>query len=248
MRKAAFCALAALLASTTAVSPTRAGSGIPDAVESAAAFNTAELSGVIVEERHIDLNASAGPAHYSEQNDAIMLLEDGQYKRVRYLHIVQNGRTLDSDELSQRETQNNNDLDAGKAFFKQPFDARYLHDYEYSETPCACAPHVRQITFRSDIRDDQHGDGTMLIDSSSRRVLSLTYAPNALPAHASSGTTVETFGQTAAGAWTIVSIDHTYSGHVAFIRGNGTMTERLDHVVRFESPVTAMQYLQSTSK
>ncbi len=54
------------------------GADIPDAVKRAASLNASSLNGVLVEERHIDLNVSAGPAHYSAQSVALVLLEDGQ--------------------------------------------------------------------------------------------------------------------------------------------------------------------------
>lgn len=230
-----------------AVSPARAGSEAPEVVQRAASLNAVAMSGAFIEERHIDLNVSAGPAHYSEQNDAMVLIEDGAYKHMRYMRIVQNGKVLSADDLTQRESQNNDDLEHGKAFFKQPFDARYLRDYTYTDTACACGPHARQIAFHSDVRDDQHGDGTMVIDPSTGLVMNVTYTPNVLPQHASSATTVETFGEAVPGVWTVVRIDRTYGGHVAFIRGTGTMTERLDHFQRFGSPVAAMQYLQRAS-
>lgn len=241
---------AALFAVTTAaavVSQSRAGSGIPDAVERAASVNATMLSGILVEQRHVDLTASAGPAHYTEQNDAVILIEDGQYTHVRYLRIVQNGKTLSNDQVAQREAQNNDDLEHGKSFFKQPFDSRYLQDYTFTEAQCTCGPHAHQIAFHSEVRDDQHGDGTMTIDTSTWRIMSLTYTPDVMPPHASSGTTVELFGEAVPGVWTVVGIDHSYSGHVAFIHGSGTMTERNDHFQRFGNPVAAMHFLERTS-
>jgi hypothetical protein len=248
MKNAALCAVAFTLAAGTAVSPTRAGSGIPEAVERAASFNSNSLSGVIVEQRHIDLKASAGPMHYAEQNDAIVLLEDGELKHVRYLRITQNGNTVSDDQVAQRETQNNDDLDHGKMFFKQPYDAHYIHDYAYNVMDCAsCGSREQHIAFHSEVRDDQHGDGTMIVDPSTGHVMSVTYSPNVMPQRASSGTTVETFGEAAPGVWTIVSIDRTFGGHVAFFKGSCTMTERMDHFQRFGNSVAAMQYLQRAS-
>lgn len=240
-------ALCAFATAVAAVSPVHAGSGIPDAVERAASFNAASTAGVLVEERHVEINASAGPAHFSEQNDAIALIEDGEYKHVRYLRIVDNGKALSNDRVAQREAQNNDDLDRGKMFFKQPYDARYLHDYTFTETPCSCGAHAQEIAFHSDAADDQHGNGTMVIDPSTGRVITVTYTPNVLPPHASSATRVETFGEAVPGVWTILNIESTYNGHVAFIPGNGTMSERLDHFQRFGNSVAAMQYLRNAT-
>ena len=87
----------------------------------------------------------------------------------------------------------------------------------------------------------------MLIDTSNGHVMSLTYTPNVLPPRASSETTTETFGEAVPGLWTLTVIEHTYSGHIAFFRGSGAMTERLDHFQRFGNVVAAMQYLQRAS-
>jgi hypothetical protein len=249
MKNVAFAiTLVSCIVSVSAVSPSQASSGVPDAVERAAAFNNVSLSGVLVQERHVDFSASAGPVHASEQNDAVVMLQDGQYKHVRYLRIVSNGKTLSADKVAERESQNNTDLDRGKSFFKQPFDSRYLRDYTYEETDCApCATRERAVAFRSETRDDQHGDGTMIIDASSGRVMTVTYTPNVMPDHASDATVVETFGEAAPGVWTIISIERTYSGHVAFFRGSGKMTEKLDHFQRFVNPYAGMEYLQRAS-
>ncbi|HET9095014.1 MAG TPA: hypothetical protein VFN37_00005, partial [Candidatus Baltobacteraceae bacterium] len=172
MRIARIAAAAFFCAATLAGGAlTRAGSTIPDIVQRAAAFNSASMTGVIVAERHVTFTASAGPAHFSQQNDAIVMLEDGEYKRVRYLRIIENGRPYPPDRLAQKEAESNGDLEHGKSFFKQPFDARYLHDYTFAEIPCACSRSERRVGFTSLVRDDQHGDGTMIIDGSTGRVL-----------------------------------------------------------------------------
>lgn len=235
-------------ATSVTIVSSHAASAIPDAVQRAAAFNAASMNGVLVEERHVQFNASAGPAHFSQENDAIVMLEDGQYKHLRYLRVIENGKTLAPEQVAEKESQNNADLAQGKTFFKQPYDGRYLHDYTFSEAPCeTCTGHERAIAFKSDTRDDQHGDGTMVIDAATGRVTSLTYAPNVLPARASAATVNEIYGQTSTGLWTIVEIDHEYSGHVAFIRGSGKMIEKLDHFQRFTTSYAGMQYLQRAS-
>lgn len=244
MNALVLCVALSGLPTIATASPTSAGADIPYAVKRAASLNASSLNGVLVEERHIDLNVSAGPVHFSEQNDAVVLLEDGQYRRVRYVRIVQNGKVLSSDQVVQREAQNNDELDRGKSYLKQPYDQRYFHDYAYAEKPCACNAQEVEIAFHSEIRDAQHGDGTMIIDPSTGRVMSLTYAPNIPPPHASSESSVETFGEAAPGVWAIINIEHSYSGHVAFFRGTGTMTERMFHVQRFGNPASAMEYLQ----
>jgi hypothetical protein len=218
----------------TAYTAARASSIVPAIVSRAAQTASLESAGVIVHERHITLTASAGPAHFSQRNDAIMLMNDATYSRIHYLRIEENGHVLNSNEMAKREAENNKELESGKAFFKQPFDQRYLADYQYTIVPCSlCASGEVAVHFSSPIEDEQHGAGDMHIDAATGHVLDLTYAPNALPDHANSGQVSETFGQALPGLWTIVRIDRTYSGRVLFVGGRGTVTEVLDNFHHF---------------
>ncbi len=235
-----------LVCAMTLPAPGAPGSPMPSIVERAAAWNRADLGGVIVHQRHITVAVSAGPAHYSEQNDAAVMMQDGQYTVVRYLRVVKEGKTLGQADLAQRDSDNARDLQRGAAFFKQPYDARYLRDYSYTVPgECQCASGEMLVAFQSLTRDDQHGDGTMRIDSTTGRVLSVTYIPNVLPKHANTGQTTETFGEPIPGLWTIVSIERTYSGHVAFFSGSGKVDETMDHFQRFGDPDQAKQLLDS---
>lgn len=248
MKHAAIAAsILALTGTAMVTAPTRAGSPIPEIVERAAAFNAEATSGVIVEERHIELNASAGPMHFSQANDAMVLLQNGDYKRLRYLRIVENGKPLAPDRVAQEEEQNNAELLRGKSFFKQPFDEHYLRDYTFAPAACECAPHRRAIAFTSVVRDDQHGDGTMILDETSGKPITVSYTPDVLPEHASTGTTTETFGEAAPGVWTTISIQREYGGRVAIFHGNGVMIERIDHVQRFPDSNAGIAYLQRAS-
>ena len=215
-------------------------------VARAAAVNTLLMQGVTVNERHINVEVSAGPVHYSERNDAVVMLVEGAFSRLRYLRIVENGHEVSQEKMAEREAQNNRDLERGLGFFKQPFDQRYLSDYAYvSDANCACAAGEIAVSFRSLVRDDQHGDGVMRIDTANGRVHDVTYTPDVLPAHANSATTTETFGSPLPGRWTIVRIDREYHGHVAFFGGNGKVTETLDHFRRLPTPEAGLATLRA---
>jgi hypothetical protein len=212
----------------------RAASGPAPIVVHAAQVAALESFGVIVHERHVTLTAAAGPAHFSQSNDAIMLMTDATYSHIHYLRIEENGHVLSASETAKREAANNRDLEEGKVVFKQPFDQRYLADYQYTIVPCsACASGEVQVHFTSPIADTQHGVGDMHIDSATGHVLDLEYTPNVLPDRANTGLVTETFGQALPGLWTIVRIDRTYSGRVLFVGGHGTVTEVLDHFHHF---------------
>ncbi|HTU70454.1 MAG TPA: hypothetical protein VMF11_09045 [Candidatus Baltobacteraceae bacterium] len=206
---------------------------VPAIVQAAAQTAASTSAGAVVFERHITILASAGPAHYEQRSDAVLLMTNGAYRRIHYLWIDVNGRPLDPAQTSRRDDQNNRDLEAGKDFFKEPFDGRYLADYRYAIVPCACSGNAVDVRFSSDVHDNQHGRGDMRIDPSTGRVLALSYSPNVLPEYATGGTIDETFGEPVPGLWTTVRSDSTYVGRVLFIPGRGTVTEVLDHFHRF---------------
>jgi hypothetical protein len=223
----------------------RAASGVAPIVTRAAQIAAAESFGVIVHERHITLTAAAGPAHFSQSNDSIMLMNDGTYSHIHYVRIEENGHVLSTSEMAKREATNNHDLAAGKAVFKQPFDQRYLADYQYSIIPCSCAGDEVTVHFTSLIADEQHGSGDMHIDQATGHVLDVVYTPNVLPDHASTGLVTETLGQALPGLWTIVRIDRTYSGRVLFVGGHGTVTEVLDHFHHFTDAEAGEAYYRT---
>ena len=209
-----------------------ASATVPRVVLLAARTNRAMMRGVVVNERHITVAIAAGPVHYGERNDALVMMQAGAFTRLQYLTIVKNGRPLSARDIAAQERIDNAKLVRGHGFFKQPFDRTYLRDYSYHAAPCTCSANQRAIAFVSRVRDSQHGDGSMLIDSSTGRVLNITYTPNVLPKYASTATTTESFGEPMPGLWCIVRIDRTYSGHVAFFGGHGRVTEALDHFSR----------------
>lgn len=220
-------------------------SSIPAVVQQAAQTAAFENAGVTVHERHITISAEAGPAHFSQSNDAIMLMTDGVYTHIHYLHIEEKGHALAASDVAKRETANNRELEQGAGFFKQPFDRRYTADYQYTTAPCVCNSGEVDVHFASLMRDDQHGIGTMRIDEATGHVMELTYTPYVLPDRANSATISETFGQALPALWTIVRIDRVYSGRVLFVSGHGTVTEVLDNFHHFTNAGTGEAYYRT---
>ncbi len=223
-----------------------AQSGIPPIVTQAAQFAAASTSGVIVHERHISVVAVAGPAHFSATNDAMLLLSDGAYRHIHFLRMAENGKTLSAEQVAKREDQNNTQFEKGEGFFKQPFDRRYLTDYDY--TTVSSSGSQVTVGFNSGLHDEQHGAGQMQIDPSTGRVLSVSYQPYVLPDHASAGNVTETFGEALPGFWTIVRIDRTYSGRMLFVSGHGTASETLDHFHRFTDADAGFAFFRTATE
>jgi hypothetical protein len=222
-----------------------AQSGIPPIVSQASQVAAMASAGVIVNERHMSVTAVAGPMHFSNTNDALLLLSDGAYRHIHFLHMAENGKVLGSDQVLKKENQNNREFEAGSGFFKQPFDRRYLGDYAYTTTASSDAAQV-EVSFNSALHDQQHGAGQMTIDAASGRVTSVEYTPYVFPdRYASNGTVTETFGEALPGLWTIVRIDQTYGGRVLLVSGHGTVTETLDHFHRFTDADAGFDYYRT---
>lgn len=234
------------LCATTICGPALATAPPPAAVRLAASFNERQLVGSVVHERHIHIQMSAGPIHYREKNDAVLLMVGGLYQRLRYTRVIENGKELSPQAVASREAATNREFRNGNGAFKQPFDSNFLNDYTYTkDSACACAPHQSEVLFHSIVRDDVHGDGSMLIDDRSGRILRLQYTPDVLPAHASSCTITESFAQVLPSVWTIDRIHRTYRGRIAFFGGGGDVLETLDHFKVLPNTQAALAYLST---
>jgi hypothetical protein len=213
-----------------------APSAVPAIVEHAMAAYAAEMRGAIGMMRHFSTSIQAGPIRHGETSESGVLLEDGAFSKIKYYQVTQDGKAFDATKLAQRDSQTNTDWAAGKIFFKEPYDPRFIGDYTFAlSTGCVdCPAGTVAVAFTSAVRDAQHGSGTMLIDSANARVETLTYSPNAFPPHATSGKVTETSSESS-GIWYVTHIDESYRGHSFILTGTGTFTGTFDHFRRFPS-------------
>jgi len=216
-----------------------APAAVPAIVERAVTTYTAEVRGEIGMMRHFSTSIQAGPVRHSETSESGVLLTDGAFTKIKYYQVTQDRKAFDTTKLAQRDSQTNADWAAGKIFFKEPYDPRFIGDYQYGPTTACtdCPAGTVAVTFTSTLRDAQHGKGTMWIDSAGARVTKLTYSPNAFPPHANSGTVTETSSESS-GIWYVTRIDESYRGHELILTGTGTFTGTFDHFRRFPN-VTA---------
>lgn len=209
--------------------------GVPQILQSTIASYQNSLRGVIGMQRHFTTIINAGIAKHSEQSSSGLLLNSDDFAGAHYYRIVDDGKAFTAAQVKDRDTQTNQGWSAGKIFFKEPYDRRFVADYTFTTvSPCTtCPTGTVAITFSSGKHDDQHGSGTMWIDSARHRVVKLTYVPYALPQHATSGTVTETSGQALPNLWYVVRIDEVYAGRELLFRGTGTFTGIMDHFQRF---------------
>jgi hypothetical protein len=228
---------AALLGVAVCAQPGRSTDVVPPIVARTAQAYAAGLHGVIGMQRHFTTKIAGGPIHHTEESDSAQLIMDGRSVRIKYYRIVANGRPFSAQQLAQREEQANQQWADGKVFFKEPYDPHYVADYTYQEqADCAdCTGHTVAVNFSSTFRDNQHGQGTMWIDTDTARVQRATYTPNALPPHATSGTVTEISSEPLPGFWYVTRIEQSFQGRAFVFKGKGTFEGTFDHFRRFPS-------------
>ena len=167
---------------------------IPQILQRTIASYQNGLHGVFGMQRHFTTLINAGVAKHSEQSDSGLLFKDGVFVGAHYTHIVDDGKAFSAAQVKDRDKQTNQGWLAGKIFFKEPYDRHFVADYTFTTvSPCTnCPSGTVAIKFSSGKHDDQHGSGTMWIETARARVVKLTYVPYALPQHATSGTVTET--------------------------------------------------------
>jgi hypothetical protein len=225
----------------TGTSPGGAAPSLPDIVRRASSAYAQSVAGMIGMQRHFKTVINGGPMHHIEESDSAVVLNDGAFVDAAYYRIVDDGRQLSRSDVEKRTAQTVGDWRAGKIFFKEPYDPRYLSDYDFQLLPnCdGCPPNAVAVHFESSLRDTQHGAGTMSIDTHTGRVLTLKYVPNALPPHATSGEVIETSSEPVDGLWYVTRIDQKYQGRYAIFHGSGTFSGTFDHFRRFKNGTAA---------
>lgn len=208
---------------------------VPEIVLRALGAYETNVRGVIGMQRHFSTLIDAGIVRHSEQSDSGLLLKDGMFVRVHYYRIVEDGRDFSAKQLADRDKQANDGWSSGKIFFKEPYDRRFVADYEFKLVSVCrdCPAGTAEIRFSSATHDEQHGAGTMWIDVSSARVVKLSYVPYVFPPHATSGIVSETTLDVLPNLWYVARIEETYTGRALLLRGTGTFTASIDHFQRF---------------
>jgi hypothetical protein len=226
--------------------PSLAATSSPALINRVVAAYAADVRGFIGMQRHFSTVINGGPVHHTEISDSGVLLQNGAYVGIRYYRIADDGRAFAADKIAQRNTQTNADWSAGKVFFKEPYDRRYVSDYSFRPpTSAAFCGTAAAVAFSSTVKDAQHGIGWMCIDQSSARVTKLTYTPNAFPPHATGGSVTETSGTALSGMWYVTRIDETYNGHALIIHGTATFAGVVDHFRRFPTASSGRAALTS---
>jgi hypothetical protein len=223
--------------------PLAAQDDLPPIVRHALATYVAEHRGNLAFSRHLTFQLHVGPISRDVRNEVGILMHNGEYVRTKYYSAETNGKAEGDADLQRDEERANDDLASGRGFFKRPVDPHFVDDYRFEPADCDCPRSVDAIRFTSTVRDAQHGDGVVRIEKASGRVVSIEYAMNKPPDHASQGRVVETYGDALPDLWTCVAVEETYSGRVGFVGGSATLHYTFDHFRRFSEQTAAIAAL-----
>jgi hypothetical protein len=216
----------------------------PPIVRKAVADYALQTRGNFAFTRHLTFSMRVGPMNKEVTNEVGILMRDGEYVRTKYYTATTNGQTDGDASIRKQEQHTNDELAAGRGFFKRPIDPRYVDDYHFEDAACAdCKRDEQAIKFTSLVRDNQHGDGLLTVDKAGR-TYSIDYDMNVAPDHASSGHVDETYGEAMSGVWTCTRSQETYKGRLGFVGGAATLDYNYDHFKRYAQPDAAIAALE----
>ncbi|HVA32618.1 MAG TPA: hypothetical protein VNG31_00630 [Candidatus Baltobacteraceae bacterium] len=219
----------------------------PTALARAAVQNlVAQRQGVVAFHLHYAYD-ERGPAHHKSLIvDSIRLRVDGRLAAVRLLRQVTDGNVASRSELARQQAEL--DRKPPSEDFHLPLTAAGFTEYRFASIPDPCsecpAGSVR-VGFTSLVRDDEHGDGSLIVDPSAHRILRIDFQPSALPKHADSGHVTMIFGPALPDLWDVVETREHYSGHVLFMHGHADVVETSSDYRRFKNVVEGLEAIKS---
>ena len=160
--------------------------------------------------------------------------EDGATVRVKIDSYTVNGKAAAAADVSSLEYSWEHPKPGD--VFAPPYDPCCLAAYQYQSGDAST------FYFSSSVRDEGHGRGRFTYDSQDD-VVSITYEPNVLPPHATSGTISDLRAQVLPGYWAITQEVQQYKGSYGPFAASGTMQLAFSNFRRFPDLASAIQSL-----
>ncbi|MBV9646731.1 MAG: hypothetical protein JO043_04630 [Candidatus Eremiobacteraeota bacterium] len=194
--------------------------GVIAGFRAAAAAYSAQTSGYLVDRVVQTIEAKGGFIHVNRVERRAEVRKDGEIVASRDIgrHDASNV-SLSSHSVGPN---GHNDSQPSQRHFV--FDQRFIGDYHLAPVTCpTCADGVAEVSFDSNLHDEDHGTGTALVDLRHDRILSVTYRPYMLPdRRMDSGIVTISFGRLG-NAWLPVRYRLAFTAHYLFIHGSGTV-------------------------
>jgi hypothetical protein len=172
----------------------------------------------------------------SRHEDLVLngVYSEGAIVRVRVVSYAIDGKPASSQDVSRVEQSWNNPKPGD--VFAPPYDPRFLDAYQYQ------AGAGSTIDFTSEVPDGAHGRGTLTYDASND-VVSISYQPNALPPHASSGQITDLRTEVLPGYWATTHETQEYKGNYGPFAAAGTVQSDFSGFRRFDDLPAALRAL-----
>jgi hypothetical protein len=217
----------ALLAGGAAAAPAATGAPVEgDALAArVATLVGADSKGILGMTTESTQKISAPILHKQTAVRRYVVFQDGIPVAAGVISVVEDGKPYDAAHVAKLTADTDTKIKHGEGFNHQPYVSKFVREYRFANAPCdGCAPGERGLKFETDLKDDVHIAGLMVVDASDRPVR-VTSHPYQYPSPASSGESTTTFG-TALGAHRLpVDVHGLYFGHKGFIRGSFTFDE-----------------------
>lgn len=178
----------------------------------------------------------AGPYSRHDEMEFAAVYQDGQLIKMHIIYQRVGGKETDA--ATKADTERKYLHPAPGDLFERPYDPRHAGDYTFE----VAGPQT--VRFKTLVRDAGHGDGTFTVDGA-YNVVSVQYAPAAMPQHATSGTVTDQREQVLPGYWAVTREVQQYSGRYAIFGGGATATITQGSFTRYPSAEAAATALQS---
>ena len=205
--------------------------GAPPALAQVAQRFVQSSRGVTTARLHRIFDVHGGFSSRHEDLVIRVVYESGTLVRVRVESYSINGRPASPADIAsvERSWNHPNPSDV----FAPPYDPRHLAEYQYQQTAAST------IGFSSNVNDAGHGRGSFTYDAAGN-VISISYQPNVLPPHASSGQIIDLRGQVLPGYWAAEQETQSYRGSYGPFAAAGTIQVTYSDFHRFPNLSTAL--------
>lgn len=204
---------------------------VPAIVEQAAERTRATERGVIAVRVHRIFDVQAGPSSRHDDMLFAAVYQDGVLVKMHVISQKIGGKDTDKNAKSQIEQKYEHP--APTDVFKRPYDPKFLSDYTYEIVD------PRTVRFKARVRDAAHGDGTFTLDGNAN-VVSVTYAPAALPQYSTKGTITDARAAVLADYWATTSETQQYSGHYMVFGGHASTSLSFSAFQRYPTVTAAI--------
>jgi hypothetical protein len=192
--------------------------------------------GVVVFRMHRTLDVHG--AFKKRHEDLVMegVYQDGATVKVHVYSYTIDGHAASSSDVAALEES----WDHPKAsdVFAPPFDPNHVDGYQYQQGGGST------IYFNSSVQDAGHGRGSFTYNAQND-VVSVSYQPNALPPHASSGQITDVRSEVLPGYWAITQETQQYKGNYGPFAAAGTVQVAFSDFRRFPDLQSALRALNS---